>query len=303
MYGNSLLPEPPRITNDHWETCRKTGDYCSILFEWYKFVATLCSYVASIDRRSPTIRSIAPVQYAIAVGLLNRCSRLMLSGVVLSHKGLHGETTAILDRCIFESCIKVGWLCDADNRDGFVRYLADGLKADIELKSQILKIVEARSGTLLEIERRMLSSIERGVAASGLNESEISECKRMPDLASMMDRLGQDRLIYVVGQRLGSHHVHGTWTSLRMHYLREDEGESLVLRDHDCITHEEQYIFVMSAALFALRRFVRYMIEEEEVTSAFEGLFEAVVLEIDKVNGELAKGDYDVHQAESQHGG
>jgi len=107
MNKPKLVPEPPKFTEADWLKCRDSGDYCPILFEWYKFVGTLCNFFASIRPDSPAVRSIPPVHYAVMIGLLNRCSRLMLSNVTLSHEGLFGETTALLDRCIFESCVKV----------------------------------------------------------------------------------------------------------------------------------------------------------------------------------------------------
>jgi hypothetical protein len=79
-----------------------------------------------------------------------------------------------------------------------------------------------------------------------LTEAEISSAKKFRDVAAVIEGLGYDRLFYVVGQRIGSHHVHGTWSSLLFHYLEEQEGEELfsfVPRGHDCSTHINQFMF------------------------------------------------------------
>lgn len=288
-----LVPDPPQFTDEDWRKCRDSGDYCPILFEWYKFAGALCNFFASIRPDSPAVRPIPSVHYAVLIGLLNRCSRLMLSNVALSHEGLFGETTALLDRCIFESCVKVTWLCECKATDGFLRLIADGLKTELELKAKILANVEARDEQLLEIEKRMLSSIDRHIRSSGLTEAEIASAKRLPDLAAMIDGLGHDRLMYIVGQRIGSHHVHGTWPSLRMHYLEENEDRMLVPRDHNCSTHVNQYVFVPLVVLNAMRSFIRVIFADQEDITPMEGLIESIELEIGKVNEEVVRNDFE----------
>jgi hypothetical protein len=105
--GNgSLVPDPPAFTDDEIRHCRETGDFRPILFEWYKFVGCLAILLAHIQRGSLAFRPITAGHYHVLIGLLHRCARLMLSNVALSHEGRFGETTAIVDRCIFESAIK-----------------------------------------------------------------------------------------------------------------------------------------------------------------------------------------------------
>jgi hypothetical protein len=143
----------------------------------------------------------------------------MLANLTLSNQGLLGETTAIVDRCIFESCVKVQWRCKQASGDFFERFIAEGLKTELAIKSQIETKIAFRGGAILPIEQRMLRSIERCLRTSSLNDGQIANSKKMPDLASMLDVLGNERLTYVVGQKIGSHHVHGTWPSLLLHYL------------------------------------------------------------------------------------
>src|SRR6266480_119580 len=73
---------------------------------------TGCTPVAAhIQRSTLAFRHIPSQHYHVLVGLLNRCARLMLSNIALSHEGKFGETTAIIDRCIFETAVKLTWLC------------------------------------------------------------------------------------------------------------------------------------------------------------------------------------------------
>ncbi len=151
------LPHPPSFTGKEMRHCKETGDYRPILFEWYKFVSSLNLVVAHIQRETPAFKTVPDQHFHILVGLLNRCARLMLSNVALSHEGKFGETTAIVDRCIFESGVKIIWLCTGSSQEKFTRYLADGLKTELEFKAKIDSNIAVRHGEVLRIETRMLT--------------------------------------------------------------------------------------------------------------------------------------------------
>lgn len=285
------IPQPPRITKNQLARCHETGDYRPLLFEWYKYVGLLSSFYSCIRSDSAAVRSLPTLHYATLVGLLNRCSRLILANVALSHKGLFGETTAILDRCIFESAVKVIWLCTKGDDEGFSRFIADGLKTELELKKKIEKNISDRGGSILAIEKRMLTSISNFVSCSGLTEPEIESAKKLPDLAAMIDVIGQDRLLYLVGQKIGSHHVHGTWPSLWLHYLNEQDG-MLGPRDHDCPTHINQYVFVPLLVLQAADAFVNFICHDQRDAVDWSGLLDSVREEILRLYAEHVGDDF-----------
>lgn len=291
MAEETKIPDPPVITEEDLNKCRKTGDFCPVLFEWYKYVGSLCSFYSCIRQDSPAVRSIPPIQYYILVGLLNRCSRLMLSNVALSHEGLFGETTNIIDRCITESATKIAWLCHHRKYDYFNRLLSEGLKTELEFKKVIEKAINDR-GKPLKIEERMLKSIQNHINSSGLSESEIGTAKKLPDMAAMIESLGHDRLMYIVIQRMGSHHVHGTWPSLRLHYLEEENG-ILHPRDHDCETHVNQYVFIPILVLTAMKNFIGFICKDEADREAFQQVPNAIEEEIMKINEEVVGEDFE----------
>ncbi len=287
------IPEAPRFTVEQLPTCRSTGDYMPVLFEWHQFVGSLCLFFACIRRESPAVRDIESVNYAILIGLLNRCARLMLSNVALSHEGRFGETTALLDRCIFESCLKIEWLCQDGTDEAFRRYIADGLNSEIELKARIeLNIKTRQAGKALKIEERMLSSIERHIKTANLTEVDIAGAKRLPSIASMIELRGEDRLSYIVNQRIWSHHVHGTWPSLLMHYLEVQPDGSFELRDHDCETHEYQFIFTALNVLRAMRAFTLFIVPEQSDRESLEQTLTETAQEIMRINDDLLGDDF-----------
>ncbi len=263
----NIIPDAPTFSDEDMQRCRDTGDYKPVLFEWYKFVGSLCLVAAHIMPKSPAYRAISPQHYYVLAGLLNRCARLMLSNVALSCERKFGETTAILDRCIFESAVKIIWLCHSASDEEFTRYLADGLKTELEFRARIEANIAANGGTVLPIEARMLKSIAKQIDASGLTVEGIVSAKKQRDLAAMMDGLGFDRLLHIVAQKIGSHHVHGTWPALLFHYLEKRDGEGAFAfrpRSNPCVTHINQFMFVPLMVLDAMKAFVRHTVDGDD---------------------------------------
>jgi hypothetical protein len=279
MENESILPDPPMFSAEDMERCKSSGNYAPVFFEWYKFVASLAFIVSHIEPNSPALRQIPAQHFHVLVGLLNRCARLMLANVALSHEGKFGETTAIVDRCIFESAIKIMWLSLGQTQERFDRYLAEGLKADIELKKQIEANIAARNGIARPFETRMLTSIANVLIAAEMTESEVLAASKMPDVSSIMSSIGYDRLHYVVAQKIGSHHIHGTWPSLAFHYLQkrtEDRGNvKLQPRGHDCDTHINQYMYVSIIVLQAMAGYVGFAMKELTDSTTLIQLFES----------------------------
>jgi len=256
---NYFIPNPPTFSHALEEQCRSRGDFRPILFEWYKYVGLFCNIIASISIESSSIRIIPQQYYAALTGLLNRCSRLMLSNTFLSSTRKYGETTRIIDRCISESAIIVQWLCESEDKDNFLRYIADGLRKDLILKKQIEKNILNRNGKRLIIETRMLKSINKCLDLSCFSEQEILNASRLPDLASMLISLNSPDIFYTAIQRMGSHAIHGTWSELTFNYLKHD-GKSFHLRDHEIETNDAQYITIIRLVLAAMNSFLNFII-------------------------------------------
>jgi hypothetical protein len=286
LANKHLLPDPPTFSDELVEQCTQSRDFRPILFEWYKFVGIFCNVVACISPDSPAFRDIPPVHYAVLVGLLNRCSRLMLSNIRLSSTRKYGETTSLLDRSISESAVKIQWLCHKNSSESFGRYLADGLKQDLRFKKQIEKNINNRNGNILVIEQRMLSSINECIQLSRLSEQEIVDAKRLPDFASMCNDLNLGDLFYTAIQRMGSHAVHGTWSELVFNYLRHDNGQELYPRDHEIDTQDVQFIVIIRLVLGAMNSFLKYVASQVSEIAAFTSTIQSIdsrIVEIQKL--------------------
>lgn len=284
------IPTPPDHIEDELDRCRLSGDYYPVMFEWYKYVGRLANYFASVDQDSPAIKSISSVHFSVLAGLLNRLSRLMLSNVTLSHEGKFGETTSIIDRSIFESSIKLSWLCHEGTDDHFNRFIADGLKTELEFKKKIETNIKEREGQKTQIEERMLVSIQNYIDKSGLLEETIASSKKLPNLAQMIDIIGKGRLAYIVGQKIGSHHVHGTWVSLWFHYVNEENGK-VYPRDHDCPTHINQYVYIPLVVLDSISAYIAYICTDSHSVEAIVGILDSVSDEIKVIYKEVMGSD------------
>ncbi len=272
---SEVMPEPPTFTEEQVARCKETGDYRPILFEWYKFAGALCGVTAHIQADSEACAEIPILHYQVLSGLLNRCSRLMVANVALSHEGRFGEATVILDRCIFESAVKVIWLTTDPTDDKFKRYLADGLKAEVEMRDIIEQNAKERGGQKLVIEERMLKSIDRCLSQAGLTQVEVKSTLQLPDLMSMLSAVGLNRLMYVSMQKMGSHHIHGTWPSLLFHYLDEKPGSNPteLVPSFGASTHANQYIYIPMMVLSAMIAHVKYALKQQDAGS-FERFFQ-----------------------------
>jgi hypothetical protein len=205
----------------------------------------------------------------------------MLANTKLSNEGLFGESTAILDRSIFETSLKLRWLCDSNTQANFDRYVADGLKVELELKLRINEAIAARGGEALAIERRMIQSVDRYIATSGQSEVQIRDSASLPNLADILAGLGeQTRMMYVIGQRIGSHHVHGTWPGLLAHYLSESDDGYYRPQNQPSPTHPQQYSYCCMFVLTGLLAFLNHVIadrEEFQTLLAFVGVVQAEI--------------------------
>ena len=289
----NFLPNPPTFSNELVDQCKQDGDFRPILFEWYKYVGIICIKIASLSPDSPAFRAIPPVHYAILTGLLNRCSRLMVANVRLSCTQRYGETTALLDRSIAETAIKVQWLCHKDAPDYFLRYLADGLKKDLKLKDDIKENINNRGGNTLVIETRMLNSIEKCIGPSGLTQKEVVGAKKLPDFATMCRDLSLGDLGYTAIYRMGSHAVHGTWSDLIFHYLRHEEDQGFSLKDLEEDTQDIQYIYISLLVLEAMDKFLNYVAKNPSEINAFFSVLDSIEQKLVEIQNLALASDFD----------
>lgn len=267
--SDDLFLPPPQPTALEWGEYEKSG-FEPLFFEWYKCAASVLNVISAVQPDSPAFRCADPRHYYVLSGLMHRCVRLMSANVALSHEGSFGETSAIVDRCLCESAIRIEWLCAERTQERVLRYLTDSLRPELEFETQIRSNIGERDNHPLPIETRMMKSIQNHFDAAQVTRGDIAQSKRLPDMAAMLEGLGYDRLAYVVVQRMGSHHIHGTWPSLLHHYLTQSDEISEYAfhpRHQSVQMHVNQYVHGSRFALQAGIAYSRLLFDEAEAES------------------------------------
>lgn len=264
------LPTRPEFDDALIQRCTESKYVTPIVFEWYKHIAQIAYILASIPRDSVLLRLLPNADYAVLIGLLARCSRLMLSVVKMSASGVHGETVRILDRCIVESAVKLQWLCTSNKADKFARYMKDAIRHEVKLRDEIQDRIHARGGSTLKVEQQMLNSVSNTINASGLSENMPQQIKGMPDFRAICKEIGLNDLFYIVAQELGSHSVHGSWSDLVQYYLDQDSNGYWKPRENDAETSHLQFIFVATLVAEATIAFSKFAFNPQSLAEELE---------------------------------
>jgi len=143
----------------------------------------------------------------------------------------------------------------------------------------------------------MLASIDRTVAAGEMTEVDVAGAKKFPDLASIMQAVGYDRLMYVIAQKIGSHHVHGTWSSLLTSCLRRSEDGRFRPHSDPIAARFNSYSLVALTVLSALKCYASYVLEEDEATEYVKMLDEASA-GLRRINETVAGSGFEVRAEE-----
>jgi hypothetical protein len=124
--------------------------------------------------------------------------------------------------------------------------------------------------------------------------------KPLPDLWSMCRDVGLSEKFYIGTQRMGSHEVHGTWTALRSHYLRQDADGEYRLRDHDVRPHENQFMVIPLVILDTLKQFIEYSVPNPAHREPIELIIAETRVEMLKLTHEIVSPDFEV-ESDSDH--
>ena len=253
------LPPIPEISSEEIEKCKSDKNYLPILFKLNIHVAKVVITIAQILPDSTDVRKIPTNHFAILAGHLNRCCRLMLAVNNLSSRGLFGETTRLLMRCIIETSVRVRWLCLKDSHEMFQRYVCDGLKKELVMMNSIKENINKRKGRRLVIEDRMLSFFQRFFNIAGLTDLEVVSTKKLPDFKSQCDDLRLGDMFYTSIQRIGSHSVHGSWSDICTYYVKFRDDGSFNMEDHNARPSENEFLYTPMFVIDASIDFLKYI--------------------------------------------
>ena len=148
--------------------------------------------------------------------------------------------------------------------------------------------IKAAAGDATALER-----LEESILIDQLSPRRIDDADARLDLrqgvfAQHVPRAGSH---HVVGQKIGSHHVHGTWPSLLLHYLEWGDDGNYQPRDNNVPTDVNQYVFVPLVVLDAAKAFVTWLMDESD-GMALTDMLQSCEDEIQSINRAAFGNDF-----------
>jgi hypothetical protein len=212
---------------------------------------------------------------AIIGGLLVRSYKL--TSALLDQTCQHRrETTFILGRLAYECMINILYLVGHGTEELFQAYVVDALRHERKLRDRITTNIADRSGIVLPIEERMLRSIDKTFALSGLKPEDVTKQTAKPwkdvDLFQRADRvgLGDSYLGFFGGP---SHHVHGSWFDLIEYHLNHDgEGFTPELEWHP--PRPQVLLALCKVGILTLQTYLQHFVRDnaEEILEDLDDL-------------------------------
>jgi hypothetical protein len=158
--------------------CKTLHESGGISFELYKEACSVVVFAAHLLDETAAAQGGFARNQAICAGLMVKISKFMVAVIQLSTGDDRGEIVLALNRIIFESAISLEFLVRSTDDKYFDQFVDFSLGPERELYDQIQTNIGARNGEILPIEKRLLDSISKTCAASGLKIEEVHKGHR-----------------------------------------------------------------------------------------------------------------------------
>ena len=139
------------------------------------------------------------------------------------------ETGMILARLVFETTVNVRYLIKNFSPSLIDSYIRHSLRYERQLRDRVRKAIDERGGVALNIENRMLRSIERAARAASINLDEIDLKNKQPwggkNIFKKAQEVGLEKF-YLAAFGGGSHSIHGNWQEVYSNHLEWEDGGS-----------------------------------------------------------------------------
>lgn len=141
------------------------------------------------------------------------------------------ETSFVFSRLVFECIVNLRYLIKNASEELFRSYKEYSLKHEYKLHRKIKENIEKRGGEVLNVERRMLNSIERSFHTSEINMDDIqpSQLKNWggKNIYDKAENVGLENA-YLAAFGGGSHSVHGNWQDMIEYNLAKQPNGSFL---------------------------------------------------------------------------
>ncbi|MHB1195191.1 MAG: DUF5677 domain-containing protein [Longimicrobiales bacterium] len=229
-------------------------EHLRVAYDLTREGTSLIGIVASITEKPGSYWS---AEEAVVGGQMVRVFRL-LRALLEQVRADRAEIAWVISRMIVETVISVRYLLAHGDTEVVRSYLHQSLQHEVQLQKTITANIAARGGEVLPIEQRMLKSIQRDFARSGVNPKDIPTNKiRNWGGKTLFDKakeLGEEQA-YLSLFGGPSRNVHGNWHDLLQHSLRYVDGcgfrprlEDRPLRPH--LLHADAILSIEAAQAY-----------------------------------------------------
>jgi hypothetical protein len=135
------------------------------------------------------------------------------------------ETGMIIGRLVFETTVNIRFLVKNFSKPLINSYIAHSLRHERKLRDRIRANIEARGGSILPIEDRMIRSIERAAEGAGISLDAIDPKDKRPWGGKNIFEKAKDvglEALYLASFGGGSHSIHGNWQEIYANHLEWD---------------------------------------------------------------------------------
>jgi Family of unknown function (DUF5677) len=285
------IPSAPQIDDAMLERCRQKADYREALFLYYSFVGQLSMLTAGLLFESPDWRARSRRTWEVQAGSFIRMSRLMMANLKYFQDGSYGEATLILDRCIMETAIKSRWISEDHTDTRTIQFVEGSSLPDFEFEDKINENI-AQRGNALEIEKRMLASIEFHRRVAGLEGRTKASIKKLPNLSIILEKIGEKRIKYIAIGKLGSHAVHGNWPNLLSTSLKWNDDE-LEQNFEGISSHVNQFMMLPIMVLEAAIVYVSNCFNQSDDLQYFLAVLQSAVDDILTLSSKAIGSDFE----------
>lgn len=186
----------------------------------------------------------------------------MISGLLDQTTQRRRDTSFVFARLVFETVVTLRYLIKHFSRDLVASYIKSSFKHEARLRRKIEENIAERGGVILPIEDRMMKSIDRAFASSGLHPNDLDGYKERNwggrNLYEKADDLEMGSA-YLGAFSGPSQAIHGAWGDIYAHCLQSD-GDMLFSPNIEWGNPRPQLITASAnLALFAVDDYIGFI--------------------------------------------
>ncbi len=140
-----------------------------------------------------------------------------------------GEILMILLRCYIETYVNIKYFISTDNTVKEA-YIKDSLSNEVKFSETIKTNITNRDGNILDIEKRMIDSINKAFSISGYQDKKVSRNYQWKSIKERVKIVVNDKDTFYNGLiGMSSHSIHGKWQDILKYnlFLKENDKFSI----------------------------------------------------------------------------